>query len=82
MELNAKTDPPPQGVGKAKGAQAYSHNQADPGIIPRALSRVFEHVQTKQTVSLEAGAPSDLSVNVTVSLLQIYNETVQVCVGI
>lgn len=75
---NAKLGPPTEGFGKPKGAQAYSHNQADPGIIPRALSRVFEHVQKESVVSSEA----DLSVKVTVSLLQIYNEAVQVCDGL
>lgn len=77
---NAKTTPLTQGLGKPKGvAQAYSHNQADPGIIPRALSRVFEHVQKEATGYLEAGSPADLSAKVSVSLLQIYNETVKVC---
>lgn len=43
----------------------------DPGIIPRALSRVFEHMG-----STPAASTSDVSVRI--SLLQIYNETVQV----
>lgn len=43
----------------------------DPGIIPRALSRVFEHVGPTS-----AGSTNDVSIKV--SLLQIYNETVQV----
>lgn len=65
------------GYGKANGASLRSHNQADPGIIPRALSRVFEHMQGSM-VSLDSGSPTDGSPKVMVSLLQIYNETVQV----
>lgn len=41
----------------------------DAGIIPRVLCRVFEHVKSVR-------CSADISV--TVSLLQIYNETVQV----
>ncbi|CAN0505742.1 unnamed protein product [Ectocarpus sp. 8 AP-2014] len=58
------------------GAQISSHNQTDPGIIPRALSRVFEHVQGS-SVSSDGVSLADISVKVKVSLLQIYNETVQ-----
>lgn len=76
---NAKSTPSTHGFGEPKGAQIYSHNQADPGMIPRALSRVFDHVQKEPMVSLDAESPADLSAKVTVSLLQIYNEIVQVC---
>lgn len=72
-------NPLTQDFEKPKGVPAYSHNQDDPGIIPRALSRVFEHVRKEPTVTLDAESPADLSAKVTVSLLQIYNETVQVC---
>eukprot|EP00752_Nemacystus_decipiens_P007852 g7014.t1 len=77
MGSNVKSNPPTQGFGEPKGARAYSHNQDDPGIIPRALSRVFERLQKKTTASLDGGSPSNLSAKVTVSLLQIYNESVQ-----
>lgn len=70
-------DPPFLECGATNGAQTSSHNQTDPGIIPRALSRVFEHVQGS-SVSSDAGSLADVSVKVKVSLLQIYNETVQV----
>lgn len=46
-------------------------NEADPGIIPRALSRVFEHVKS-------SSSPGPTQLLVKMSLLQIYNETVQV----
>ncbi|CAM9787463.1 unnamed protein product [Ectocarpus sp. 6 AP-2014] len=62
--------------GTMNGAQISSHNQTAPGIIPRALSRVFEHVQGSP-VSSDRGSVEDVSVKVKVSLLQIYNETVQ-----
>lgn len=66
-----------QGHGKANGVRHHSHNQAEPGIIPRALSRVFEHMEDLM-VPLGGGSPDDVSPTVKVSLLQIYNETVQV----
>lgn len=71
------TQPSIQGYGKANGVRLHSHNQADPGIIPRALSRVFEHTQ-ESTRSFDNGSPADVSPKVNISLLQIYNETVQV----
>lgn len=61
-------------IGSTVGDQTttgVSTKGADPGIIPRALSRVFEHVG-----STSGGSTNDVSVKV--SLLQIYNETVQV----
>lgn len=60
-----------RGYRKPSSVQYYSHNQVDPGVIPRALSRVFDH----ESRSVDA------SVKVKVSLLQIYNETVQVRAG-
>lgn len=66
-----------QGYGKANGVRRHSHNQADPGIIPRALYRVFEHMQ-ESMVPLDSGSPADVLPTVKLSLLQIYNETVQV----
>ncbi|CAB1115218.1 unnamed protein product [Ectocarpus sp. CCAP 1310/34] len=69
-------EPPFRQCGMMNGAQISSHNQTDPGIIPRALSRVFEHVQAS-SVSSDGGTLADVSVKVKVSLLQIYNETVQ-----
>lgn len=59
------------GPGKARSSSAhYARCAPEAGIIPRALCRVFEHITSVERAS---------SVSVTVSLLQIYNEVVQVC---
>ncbi len=73
---DARITPPTHGVGKLNSIQSYSHNQTDPGIIPRALSRVFEYVQNEPMMASGKGSPESMSVKL--SLLQIYNETVQV----
>lgn len=52
-----------------------ARHEADPGILPRALSRVFEHVALSRSAQRT-------EVLVKVSLLQIYNETVQVSANI
>ncbi|CAM9330589.1 unnamed protein product [Hapterophycus canaliculatus] len=64
---NLDTETFVQVYGKPTSVECKSHNQVDPGVIPRALSRVFDH--ERQSI--------DASIKVKVSLLQIHNETVQ-----
>lgn len=63
-EIRQENTPPPRITADACSARN------EPGIIPRALSRVFEHVGSAPR------GPAEVLVKV--SLLQIYNETVQV----
>jgi len=72
----ARTLPPTHEFGKPNGVQSYSHNQTDPGMIPRALSRVFEYVGSEPMSTSTEGSAENISVKL--SLLQIYNENVQV----
>lgn len=75
---SGEEEPRVQGYGKPNGAQnLHSHNQDEPGIIPRALSRVFQFVQGSAD-PFGSELTTDVSPEVRVSLLQIYNETIQV----